>query len=414
MVLKKKKINYEFNMNSIALILIIVANFCFYTSETIKWYICLTVTGCIISILLNFKYFSFKIYSSNYILWLTIIYMIFFFYGFLFLQKGKFSWDSFLIRYIENISLYLAISGLFRCCGENVIAPFEISGIISIIYLIFNEGAKIISGGIRIGNTLSGNVNTVGFNFGFISLLVSWQYCRNKKKKNLVLLGILMLFMLLTGSKKALLIIMLDILLIFAYEKGYATRWLKLLVSITVGAYLIFNVPYFYDILGFRVESMLGTMLGKASVALNTYSYSTDIREEMIGEAFRLFLQRPIFGSGYNAFMANTFTHYEYSHCNYTEMLCSFGMFGTIIFYSKYLSNIKFILSNKLLKVFKYRDVAFIGIFLMIEMVVVDWATVTFSGQCLGYLPITFTCAALEYVRRNERVIRNEKEKISV
>ena len=153
MVLKKKNFNYEFNMNAIALILIITANFCFYTPKMIIWYMGMTITGCIISILLNFKYFSFKIYVSSYILWLTIIYMIFFFYGFCFLQGGKFSWDSFLIRYIENISLYLAISGLFRCCGENVVIPFTIAGIVSIIYLIFNEGAEIISGGVRIGDT---------------------------------------------------------------------------------------------------------------------------------------------------------------------------------------------------------------------------------------------------------------------
>lgn len=65
MVIKKKNLNYEFNMNAIALILIITANFCFYTPEMIIWYIGLTTAGCIISILLNFKYFSFKIYASN-------------------------------------------------------------------------------------------------------------------------------------------------------------------------------------------------------------------------------------------------------------------------------------------------------------------------------------------------------------
>lgn len=338
----------------------------------------------------------------------------FFLLRILFLQGGKFSWDSFFIRYIENISLYLAISSLFRCRGENIVAPFTIAGIMSIVYLIFKEGTEILSGGVRIGDTLSGNVNTVGFNLGFISLLVTWQYCRNKKKKNLILLGILILFMLLTGSKKALLIVMLDVLLIFLYEKGHASRWLKLIVAITVGAYLIFNVPYFYEILGSRIESMFNTMFGKTSAVLNTYSYSTDMREEMIGEAFRLFLQKPVFGGGYNAFMANTITRYEYSHCNYTEMLSSFGLFGTIIFYSKYVSNIKFILSNRLFKVPKYRNIAFIGILLMIEMIVADWATVTFSGQCLGYLPVVFTCAALEYVRRNEWLEKNEKEKISL
>ena len=108
---------------------------------------------------------------------------------------------------------------------------------------------------------------------------------QKKKKSALALLTVLILFMLLTGSKKALLIVMMDVILIFMYEKGHASRWLKLFLIIIAGIYVIFNVPYFYDILGSRVESMIDTMLGRSSTLLNTYSYSTDMREEMIGEA---------------------------------------------------------------------------------------------------------------------------------
>lgn len=403
MIATKNK-SSEFKINAFALILIMVANFCFYTSETINVYMVMTILGCSIALVSNFKYFSFKIYRSNYILWIILIYAVFFFYGFCFLQGGKFSWDTFLIRFIENISLYLAIAGLFRSNGEDIIVPFSIAGIIAIVYLIYKEGAEIITGGIRIGDTLSGNVNTVGFNFGFISLLVTWQYCRKRKKTALALLAVLILFMLLTGSKKALLIVIIDVALIFMYEKGHASRWLKLALIIVIGIYVIFNVPYFYDILGSRVEAMIDTMLGVSSTALNTYSYSTDVREEMIGEAFKLFLEKPIFGGGFNNFMANTSTHYDYSHCNYTEMLCSFGIFGTIIFYSKYVSNIRYILKNKLYKIDNYKNIVFIVAFLMIEMLIADWATVTFSGQCLGYLPIIFASAALDYVRRDKRM----------
>lgn len=403
MIATKKK-NFEYKINALALILIIIANFCLYTPEVINLYMIMTIIGCSVSLVSNFKYFPAKINKSNYVLWITLIYLIFFLYGLCFLQGGKFAWDSFLIRYIENISLYLAITGLFRSNGEDIVAPFSTAGLIAIIYLIFKEGTEIITGGIRIGDTLSGNVNTVGFNFGSISLLVTWQYCKKRKKSVLAILTILILFMLLTGSKKALLIVMLDIIMMFMYEKGHASRWLKLFLVSVVGIYVIFNVPYFYDILGSRVKSMIDTMLGRSSVLLNTYSYSTDMREKMIEEAFKLFLKKPLFGGGFNNFMANTVTGYEYSHCNYTEMLCSFGLFGTIIFYSKYASNIKYIWENKLFKDKEYRNIAFIVVFFMIEMLNADWATVTFSGQCLGYLPITFASAALDYVRRNKRM----------
>lgn len=132
-----KKNNFEFKINALALILIIIANFCFYTSETINLYIIMTIAGCCIALVSNFKYFSFKIYKSNYFIWLTLIYLVFFFYGFYFLQSGKFLWDSFLIRYIENLSLYLSITGLFRNNGEDIIAPFSFVALFAIIYLIF-------------------------------------------------------------------------------------------------------------------------------------------------------------------------------------------------------------------------------------------------------------------------------------
>ena len=122
MIATKKK-NFEFKINAFALILIIIANFCLYTPETINLYMIMTIVGCSVALVSNFKYFSVKIYKSNYVLWITLIYLVFFFYGFCFLQGGKFSWDSFLIRYIENLSLYLAITGLFRSNGEDIIAP---------------------------------------------------------------------------------------------------------------------------------------------------------------------------------------------------------------------------------------------------------------------------------------------------
>ena len=50
-----KKQNFEFKINAFALILIIIANFCLYTPETINLYMIMTIVGCSVALVSNFK-----------------------------------------------------------------------------------------------------------------------------------------------------------------------------------------------------------------------------------------------------------------------------------------------------------------------------------------------------------------------
>lgn len=394
--------NTKIDINEIALIMILVGDICFYTKETYNAYRLFFLGGIILCFMSFIRYFRPRIKKTSAIIWLTIIYSMYFLYGFYFLQAGVFDWDGILLRYIGNISIFLLLGKIFQDKGSLIVRPFAITGVITIAYIIFSESANIISGGQRIGDTLSGNVNTVGFNLGFISILVTWSYCLYKKGYKVFLIAILMIFMVLTGSKKALLIIILDLLLIFIYNYKKASTWLKIAFVLAVGIYIIFNVPYFYDILGSRVESMFSTMiLGKTPT--NLYSYSTDMREYMIREGFHMFQKKPFFGGGWNYFAANTRTHYEYSHCNYVELLCSFGLFGTLLFYSKPLSNLFYIIRQKAIKYDETKDLAILSIALIAEMAVADWATVTFSGQSAGYVPILLSCVLIEAIRTKMR-----------
>ena len=81
-------------------------------------------------------------------------------------------------------------------------------------------------------------------------------------------------FMLLTGSKKVLIVY----LLLFGHDRGPASRWLKIVLGLVIVVYIILNVPIFYNKIGFRVETMISTMLYGRNGAL--YFYSTDVREE--------------------------------------------------------------------------------------------------------------------------------------
>lgn len=391
--------NTKIDINEIALIMILVGDICFYTKETYNAYRLFFLGGIILCFLSFIRYFKPRIKKSSAIIWLTLVYGMFFIYGLNFLQAGVFDWDGILIRYIGNISIFLLIGKIFEDKGSLIVRPFAITGVITIAYIIISESANIISGGLRIGETLSGNVNTVGFNLGFISILVTWSYCLYKKSYKVLFLAILMIFMVLTGSKKALLIVIIDLLLIFIYDHKKAGTWLKIALILAVGIYVIFNVPYFYDILGSRIESMISTMI-LGQTPTNLYSYSTDMREVMIREGFQMFQHKPFFGGGWNYFAANTSTHYEYSHCNYVELLCSFGLFGTLLFYSKPISNLFYMISRKVVRYEETKDIAILALVLIAEMAVADWATVTFSGQSAGYVPIILSCVLVDAMRK--------------
>lgn len=130
---------------------------------------------------------------------------------------------------------------------------------------------------------------------------------------------------------------------------------------------------------------MIDTLIyGTASLE---YSYSTEVRDEMIKEAFHFFLNNPIFGNGWNYFYAHTMYGYEYSHCNYTELLCSFGILGTLLFYSKYFSNL-FVMIKNIHNKFIHKDLLVLIFILTVEALLLDWAAVTFSAQCIWYLPV--------------------------
>lgn len=389
--------NNKYYVNIIALTLLMIGETCFYTANTIKIYILFTGTGILIAFVNNIKRFTFRIKKDSFILWITGIYILYLLYGLMFLRAGTFSMFSIVYRYIEGIALYYLISGILLIEFNGITISMVCAGIVTLLYIVSKDGASILLGGVRIGDGLSGNVNTVGYNLGIISFMVMWSYCCEKKMYKFFLFLLFAVFMLITGSKKTLIILLADVMMLFYYERKRPSIWLKIALFLIAGAYLIFNVQYFYDIIGIRIESMIETMiLGNSSIRL--YSYSTDVRSEMISSAFKLFLNKPFFGGGWNYFYANTSFGYEYSHCNYVEMLCTFGLFGTIIFYSRHIHNLKVAIKIRK-KSSKEIDLCILTILLTIIALSLDWAAVTFSAQCVWYLPIIFSACAIDVMR---------------
>jgi hypothetical protein len=377
-----------------ALTILLAAEICFYKLETINLYLIMTGFGILIGIfMIGLDHLHLLINIKRFPIWLITFWIIYFFNGFFRLQRGTFPWDTALYRPVEILAMYFLFSNIVRDGKIRIVYPFVAAGLFSLGYLLYTEGSLILLGTMRIGNRMSGNANTVGYNFGIISLFVMWWYCNEKKWYKLMLFAIFAVVVFLTGSKKALILLLMAFILLFGYSSDHAGRWLKLGIGFAAIVYIVFNVQLFYDIIGFRVEAMFSTILYGKNSAL--YSYSTDVRLKMIQEGFQIFLKTPIFGGGYNNFYANTTFRYDYSHNNYIELLCTFGLFGTLIYYSKHFSNLVFLLKKVVKSHRTDKDILF-PLSLTIAILLLDWAVVSFSAVCVWYIPVIVSSVLVE------------------
>lgn len=386
---------------SFGLILIIISNCCFYTMNHISLYIAISSLGAILILVPDLFLSRLKIQLDPCIIWLTVIYAIFTLNGLLRLQHGTYNWDFMLFTYVLNLALYVAFKKLLQSSDSQklLFKSIIVATIVILVYLMIVERENLILGGIRIGDTLSGNTNTVGTCLGILSIFFAYALTQhNTNKIILPIFIVLIILMFLTGSKKTLAFLVIDLLIFFSYAKG--NKKLAALFGVGfIGAmtlYAIFNVSMLYDVIGYRIEDMLFQVFG---IGHGHYSHSTEAREIMIEEGFKIFLNHPIFGGGAGYFASLTTTGYEYSHCNYTELLCNFGLFGTIIFYYPYF--------NGLFKLKSYNfSLKKVAIFLIIASLVIHWMTVPYSGICIEYIPIIF-CFAVISVERKKIISAN-------
>lgn len=385
----KLRIQNVVGTQGLALILILYSNVCFYKLDTQIIYILMNaLAGGLVALKLDLR----RIRITKSIIWLTGIFVLFIGYGTLFLKAGSFNTDRFVISYFQCILYYRIFKDIvFKEGFEKKLAyDFGISALLCIITMYIQEGSFWGREIRSVGSSLAGNVNTVGMSLGIMSLFMVYYHGKNKKISILIFSIIVMMIMMLTGSKKTIVYIIANIFILYSLSKNKYIGIIIMISLFSILAYLVFGVDYFYNLIGSRIIDMLGQM--GASIKNAHYSYSTEIRIYMIKEAFDMWLQNPIFGGGTNYFQANTVTIYNYSHCNVTELLCSYGIVGFIIYYIPHLSFFKsygrISLHNK--------SIADFGLIITVLTLLIDWMSVTYSGFSTMYIPVIFALVIRE------------------
>ena len=245
------------------------------------------------------------------------------------------------------------------------------------------------------------NENTIGLFMASAALSCICLLFFSKGIVKKILLSVLMVvfiaMLLLTGSKKAMVFIVVGCLIFLFFitrkqrfgTKVFIATIILLLVFVII--YAVSNIAAFGTIKT-RLEQLLNVIfLGEEA------THTDGTRFNMMEDGLQAFLQSPIFGNG-TAYSYELFD--TYSHNNFVEILMNYGIVGFTIYYLPYI-----FLVPKLWKLAKNKD-----IYAMYFLVYIALQILLSIGWVNYYerIPQLLTAAAWGYV--SAKSIRGEKD----
>ncbi len=218
---------------------------------------------------------------------------------------------------------------------------YSVSAAILILTLMAT-GNMIADADNRLGGDLMGNANTFASMIMVAAMYNIWLMLYQKTKPVIKVLLFVMLILdyyalILSAGRKffVLPIVFLYILLLFKTDKKgqkHIIRYTLFIIAlVALVGYLIMEVPVFYETIGYRIELYINGVTGVAE-----HGASAAIREQMQKMAISKWVERPIFGYGFDSFKHYNVTvtgHFFYSHCNFTELLYNGGIIYFLSYY---------------------------------------------------------------------------------
>ncbi len=207
----------------------------------------------------------------------------------------------------------------------------------------------LFTGAIFSGDRMSSsglNANGIG---GFLAATVSllgFQILSGKLKASrriLIFISLLLVLIILTGSRKSLFISIVPILLFYLFQqrRKVVVRTFVVIFVIMLVYLLITQINALYNAIGVRVEAMLEWFISG-----ETSEESMNSRADYIELGIQYFKNNPWKGTGLFSFSSLPGAYGTYSHNNYVEMLVSGGIPALFLFYLPFLILLVSLLKN--------------------------------------------------------------------
>lgn len=288
--------------------------------------------------------------------------------------------------YIDLVFIVCAYQYMYHTDKEKLMKCALIAAILGSVYVL--TVTFLITGTF----ILRGNGESTGINANALAVCNAFVVvCMLAKKKSWLqytLILFLLLFCVLAGTRKALLVAIIGYVFFILLNNPSRIAKNVAIVTMTccIAIWLIFNVPFLYDKIGVRFETLIDMMQGGKGAA------SEETRSRFIEAGMYKFNQRPMEGHGIGTFGT---IYGTYSHNNYVELLFSLGIPGVVAYYS-----IHFYLAViGILHYKKYRSYTFcLGIALLIAITTIDYAMVTYYER--SGLILILIIASLLFVKK--------------
>ena len=284
--------------------------------------------------------------------------------------------------------LTFAMSIIFtdRVNIERFMRCLVFGSLLLIIYLMITGQLNVdTETGERLGKELTGNANTFATIYMIAACSSVYLLLSDRKVVfkifYIVTFALQMYGLALSGGKKFFAIPFVVLFITLLFKKDNRGKKHVILYAVLGAAvafvlfYALLNIPILYNTVGHRFESFFeySTGLSKSSDA------STIEREYMRARAMDLWAQSPVFGNGYNAFTQIGGWN-VYSHCNYTELLCNYGIVGLLYYYYFWAYSL-----YSLIKVKSNHTMRHFLIAIMISLLLFDFGAVSFSAPFTLY-----------------------------
>lgn len=377
-------------MHILAVAVYFFSTICFVNEDSLNMLMLSGICLFVMSMLIVFRkrVNLMHIIGNKICLWLTALYIMYEIYGFFYLRMGSFNWDLYLFHYIESIAIVIILEDLGEVeeIFDVLVSASKIGLVAAIAYMYVDGSIKFtsISFGDRLGDDLTGNVNSTAVRIGTLFFVLFVSLCRTRKKSwlSIIVCIVSVVIMLFTGSKKGLIILMAAFFSWMIIKKK-PIKILAIPVVVIVSIYAIFNVPALYNTIGNRIVDMFAAFgIGEAVTAYQ----STQNRMNFVSIGLKSFTNVFLLGGGINYFQYIN-NVYAYSHNNYIEMLNSFGIMGSLIFY---LPPVKALFKGIALtkKTFgKEKELIKFSCVLIAMKLTLDIGMISFSGPSLDYFP---------------------------
>ena len=210
---------------------------------------------------------------------------------------------------------------------------FSLLIVATYLYLYVDFNSFVLT---RIGAADTGrwNVNIIGIMASIGILIGIFLFGDTTKIMKIFLIAsipFLLYLDIITASRKAILMLPIGLCgMQLLNNPTKVIRNLLLIISSSLLAiYLIFDVPFFYELIGWRMEGMIALFKGN-TLEVDSSALS---RAMMIQSALTVFYDNPIFGVGLDNFRFFNAVRVTYAHNNFVEIAADLGILGLIAYY---------------------------------------------------------------------------------